>query len=66
MLAYRRSGGGRTVLVLLNFDGHAADVPLARAGGGRLGRILAANRAVAREGAVHLDALGMFVAEVER
>jgi len=66
VLGFTRSGGGKTVLVLLNFDGHAADVPLARAGGGRLGRIIAANRAVAGEGAVHLDALGVFVAEVER
>lgn len=64
VLAYQRSGGGKTVLVLLNFDSAPADVPLARAGSGRVMRLLAANRAKADGASIHLDPLGVFVAEV--
>lgn len=64
VLAYKRSGGGKTVLVMLNFDSAPADVPLSRAAAGRVARLLAANRAVAARASVRLDPLGVFVAEV--
>ena len=64
VLGYQRSGGGKTVLVLLNFDAAPADVPLARAGAGRIAKALIAHRAAATGAGVHLDPLGVFVAEV--
>ncbi len=66
VLAYQRNAGGRTILVLLNFDGHAADVPLVTAAATRLGRTIIASRATATGSTVHLEPLGVFVAEVER
>jgi alpha-glucosidase len=64
VLAYQRSGGGKTVLVLLNLDARPADVPLARAAAKQVVAPLASNRATLGGGTVHLDPLGVYVAEV--
>lgn len=64
VLAYQRTGGGRRVLVLLNFDGRAADVPLAGVIAGPIGRVIASNRATQNGAVVHLDPLGVFVVEM--
>ncbi len=65
VLSYLRVGRGRAVLVLLNFAGHPAEVTLAAAGTARVKSVIASNRARADATSVRLDALGVFVAEVE-
>jgi alpha-glucosidase len=64
VLAYQRSGGGKTVLVLLNLDSKRADVSFSQASVRQMGRPLAVNRASVDGAAVHLQPLGVFVAEV--
>ena len=66
VLAYQRSGGGKTVLVLLNLDSRPADVPLAKADAKQVTQPLATNRAMLNGATVHLDPLGVYVAEVTR
>jgi alpha-glucosidase len=65
LLAYQRSGGGRTVLVLLNLDAKPADEPLARASSKAVQTLIASNRARLSGNSVHLDPLGIYVAGVE-
>ncbi len=52
------------MLVLLNFAGTPADLPLDRAGTAGVGRVLAANRTSVSGATAHLDSLGVLVAEV--
>lgn len=64
VLSYVRTGGGRQILVLLNFAANAADIPLARASSGTVQRIVAQNKAALNDGNVHLDPLGLMVIEL--
>ncbi|WP_240320741.1 glycoside hydrolase family 13 protein [Sphingomonas crusticola] len=64
VLSYVRSGGGKRVLTLLNFSANAADVPLARAGGGKTGRIIVQNRASIDGTTIHIAPLGVMVVEL--
>jgi alpha-glucosidase len=64
VLAYQRSGGGKTVLVLLNLDSKPADVPIEKTDTMEIVRPLAINRALLISGSVHLDPLGVYVAEI--
>jgi alpha-glucosidase len=66
VFAYLRVKGARTVLVLLNFADHPADVALSAAGTTSIRSVLASNRAQAGTASVHLEPLGLFVAEVDR
>ena len=64
VLAYQRSGGGKTVLVLLNLDAKPADVPIEKTQTMEVLQPLAVNRALLISGRVHLDPLGVYVAEI--
>lgn len=66
VLAYQRTGSGKTVLVLLNFDDKPAEVALEKAAAKRVTAVLASNRAEQAGRAVKLAPLGVFVAEVQR
>lgn len=65
VLAFQRSGGGHKVLVLLNFDDKPAEVALSGVGAAKIGHIIASNRALPSADGVHLDPLGVFVADIE-
>jgi alpha-glucosidase len=65
VLSYTRSGGGKTVLVLLNFGVEDALVALPQVGAKAIGNVIASNRAIATGAAVHLQPLGVYVAEVD-
>ena len=64
VLAYQRTGGGKTVLVLLNLDSKPADVALEKTDTLEVERPLAINRALLISGSVHLDPLGVYVAQI--
>lgn len=64
LLSYVRTGGGKTVLTILNFGGMPDVVPLARFGGGKAGRVIARNKAILSAGRVHLAPLGVLVLEI--
>ena len=65
VFAFRREGGGKAVVVLLNFDTHPADVPMAAIEAKSLGRVIASNRAQVTGATVHLEPLGMLVAAAD-
>lgn len=64
VFGFQRTGGGKTVLVLLNFDAKPARVRLTDASAGQVRSVLAANRARQSTDAIDLQPLGVFVAEV--
>lgn len=66
VFGFQRTGGGKTVLTLLNFGDHAADVSLGAAQAHAIGRVIASNRAATAGNTVRLEPLGAFVAQVER
>ena len=64
VLSYVRTGGGKRVLVVLNFGSQAADVSLSQLGGGTFGRVIAQSKANLAGSGVHLAPLGAMVVEL--
>jgi alpha-glucosidase len=64
VLSYVRTGGGKRLLVVLNFGGSDADVTRAQLGGGTFGRVIAQNKASLTGTSVHLAPLGALVVEL--
>jgi len=64
VLSYVRTGGGKRVLVVLNFGNQAADVSLSQLGGGKFGRVIAQSKANLAASGVHLAPLGAMVVEL--
>ena len=64
VLSYVRTGGGKRVLVVLNFGNQAADVSLSQLGGGKFGRVIARSKANLAASGVHLAPLGAMVVEL--
>ena len=65
VLAYQRTGGGGTVLVLLNFSPHSVTRSLSVFGARGLSRVIVSNRAITAEGEVTLAPLGVLVAQTQ-
>jgi len=64
VLSYIRTGGGKRVLVVLNFGNQAADISLSQLGGGNFGRVIAQSKANLAASGVHLAPLGAMVVEL--
>jgi alpha-glucosidase len=64
VLSYVRSGGGKKVLTVLNFSAQPSDLSLAQLGGGNVDRVIVQNRTTASAGGLHLEPLGVIVAEL--
>ncbi|HMI20957.1 MAG TPA: alpha-amylase family glycosyl hydrolase [Sphingomonas sp.] len=63
VLSYVRTGGGKRLLVVLNFGGTAADMTPAQLGGGTFGRVIVQNKASVTDAGLHLAPLGAIVVE---
>jgi alpha-glucosidase len=64
VLSYIRTGGGKQVLVVLNFGGTVADLTAGQLGGGKFGRVITQSKASVTEKGLHLAPLGALVVEL--